>query len=267
MRQSSFSAQELICMAGLCEKKTIYGIPDGFAAVYEEDMPAAFQQVNDSLIKSRIAEMNFDGKVILHDEYRELIHVCCDCEKCLTVNIQRADRTAADYIFWQTERSLHMAEAVGNQYVFSRTDAAMIRMLTAEYSFSGNGAAESLELVIPQTELLKAKRQARGGNHDGAVRILRQNGADERLSHIIAEGLDEKAVYIGILYMDNRESSCRQTEIAYLNSQGAVFQLGQTVMNFRTCAVFREVDGADARQALSDLIDQFLDCGRESEGI
>lgn len=265
MKQSCFSAQELICMAKLCGKKVIHGIPDGFAAISEEDMPVVFQQVYDVLIKKRIAELNFDGRMFLYDEYTELINICCDCDKCLTVNIQRTDHTASDYIFWHFHDTFHMAEVIEDSYVFSKIDAALIGPMISEPGFPCGNTVASSELVIPQTELLKAKRQCKGGSFDSAVRILRQNGADERLSHIIADGLGEKAAYIGLLYMDNREGG--QTEKAYLSSQGAAFELSQTIVNFRTCAVFKEVDGTNVKREISALVDLFLDCQKEEERI
>ena len=258
MKQQSFTAQELFCMARLSGKRAIYGIPDGFALVPQEELQGEVQRVTDSLCDKGIATMDFDGRITVSEEFSELLRFCCDCGKCLTVNLKKIDGTEENYIFWRLDNALLMAEVVGERYVFSSTDDSLIRALFAGIRFPAGETAGSSEAVIPGRELTEAKSACMQGKSGDATRLLRQNGADERLACVIADGLSEKAGYVGLLLMENGNGSCKKTEKIFVSSRGMTLALTQVVVNLRTCCSFKEQGGEEAGAEVSALLDAFL---------
>lgn len=263
MIQRSFTAQELICMARLRRKRKIYGIPDVFSAVPQEYRRTVMQNTYDTLLEKQIAVMDFDRKTTLSETYDTLVDFCCDCGKCLTVNNQRSALTNTSYIFWQWIGTYQMAEVVEDQYVFSQVDASAIKAFLADVRYHSQDTGTFLDAVIPQIALTRAKRACKSGNDEDAIRILRQNGAEERLARVITDGLHESACYIDLMYMDNRKGVCQKTEKTYLSSRGAAFSLGETVVNLRSCVRFTETDGGVVQSEISDLVNAFLEEGQE----
>lgn len=254
MIQYGFTARELFCMAYLTQKKKMYGIPDQMGT----DRQAMMQSVIDSLIDKQIAVMDMDGHVSLADEYCELISFVSDCRKCLTINIQKEDQTTQSVILWKYNGRYLMAEAIGERYVMSAVDQSMIRAMTPSVIPKREYSDQTAEAVIPRIELVKAKRFCQSGKQEDAIRVLRQNGADERLASAIAEGLSERAYYLGILYMDVKQDECAKMESAFLSNQDVLLQLSQTIVNFRTCAVFSEVTSESMQNAIAQTIENFL---------
>lgn len=258
MKQQSFTAQELFCMARLSGKRVIYGIPDGFALVPQEELQGEVQRVTDSLCDKGIATMDFDGKITVSEEYSELLRSCCDCGKCLTVNLKKKDGTEENDIFWILDGVFLMAEVIGERYVFSSTDTSFVKELFFGIDFPAGDSSHASETVILLRKLTEAKRACTQGKTDDATRILRQNGADERLACVIADGLCEKAGYVGLLLMENSGGNCKKTERYFLHSRGLILALSQTVVNLRTCCSFKEQGGDVAGAEVSALLDAFL---------
>ncbi len=261
MKRMKFSAQELYVMAATAGKGKMFGIPDGFAWTPDEEIPAARQRIKDALLDEEILAMDFDGKISVTPDYAELVNVYCDCKKCLTVNRQKAEGESEDVIFWQGNGKLYRAEVLEEDYVFSEIDDLSAEAELTQNNWSTISTAKDAEAVIPQIALTKAKRYGMQGDTEETLRILKQNGADDRLAAVLMDGLQEKAQYLGLLLMDIRSGKCEKTEKAWLNSRGVLFAMRTTVVNFRTCTVFTETDKDTALADEKELIDTFL--GRE----
>ncbi len=258
MKRMKFTAQELYILAYAAGKNKMYGIPDGFAWLEDEEVPAARQQVVDTLLEEGVLNMDFDGKLLVSSEYLDLVGVYCDCSKCLTSNSQNADGSSEDLIFWQYRGAFFRAEIEEDLYFFSGCTALEAEESLTRREWPGSPSQPEKETVIPRIALTKAKRYAGKGTADDALRILVQNGADERTAAVLCDGLQEKAQYVGLLLMDMSSGKCEKTERAFLSSRGATYALCSTVVNFRTCTVFTECSGIDAKKEIFGTVGLFL---------
>ena len=258
MKRMRFTAQELYVLAATAGKGKMYGIPDGFAWVPDEELQAARQQVSDALLEEDVLAMDFDGKLSVAADYQELVDVYCDCKKCLTVNRQSTDGKSEDLIFWQKDGNIYRAEIDEDWYAISNVSPFEAEASVVAENWPERTSQPSADVIIPQIALTKAKRYAMNGNTEEAHRILRQNGADDRTAAVLCDGLQERAQYVGLLLMDMRSGDCKKTESAFLSSRGINFVMGTTVVNFRTCTTFTECEGAEAQRQIKELVSAFL---------
>ena len=257
MKQSAFTAQELFCMAYLMRKPKMFGIPN----VMGKEPEKTLQSVIDNLITQQIAAMDMDGRVSLCEEYRALVDAISDCKKCLTINVQRENRNTQNMIFWLYNGQGMMAEVIGERYIFSAADEVMVRALVDGVLDSNACNKQVADTVIPHIQMVKAKRHCQNGELEAAIRLLRQNGADDEIACVLVDGLLEKANYLGALLMDMRSGECVKTKKAYLSSGGVLLTLNETVINLRSCIAFSGITTDDMRCEMKALVDSFLERG------
>lgn len=258
MMKKSFTAQELFCMAYLKKKKYMFGIPNVLANFPKEERATQIQTVINSLTDEDIAIMDFDGKIAINPCYEEVLSFLCDCDKCFAVDIQKEHKLLESLLFWRFQDDYMMAEKVENQYFLSKTSPDVITGLLGEMWNCNTFSKMQDEVTIPQLALSKAMRHCSQANPEDAFRVLRQNGADEKVAGVLIDGLEEKADYLRILLIDNTKEDCQRTERAFLASRGAAFELGRAVVNMRTCTTLAPVDGETTKSILLMYRDCFF---------
>lgn len=255
MKQASFTAKELFGMAYLVKKEKMYGVPD----VLGTERNIALQTVIDELVSQKIADINIDGQIALRPEYFSTVNTYCDCQKCMTVNARTEDGTECSYIFWIKDAEYVLAEVVDNQYVFTSTDPDMIKALISQLLCSYQAIELTPMVVIPQLELVKAKRTCVKGDFAETTRIIRQCGASPAVSNAIVAGLQGNAYYLGLVYMDMQTGECQKQDLSYVCNDGVLLSLGQTVANLRTCGTFAPINCEDMHDAVKALMHRFLE--------
>lgn len=267
MIQKRFTAREIVCMAVLCRERSLYGIPDEFRRIPEEQRQREMQWALDRLVDRGVVEMDFDGRVSMNSDYLWLIESICRCERCVTLERREAEVKKEAFIFWRTGDKFLIAELDGETYLFSLADPLIMRGILEECVLTSSVRSLGGEAVVPNTELKKAARFRRQGNYTEAIRILRQNGAEERLVQFILDWTAEKASFVFLRNMEIRDGVCTQNEISYGVAEGLVLSVQKTVVNYATCTVFREVDGETVSVALAAAADAFLGEGKEGESL
>ena len=254
-----FTSRELFCMAQLCRKTAMYGIPDGFEMLPEEEIPQAKAAVLDDLLTKGITSMDMDGRTGLADaSYQALITAICDCEACLTVSYQSGQERSEDVVFWKTAAGYLRADVEDDRFVFVSEDAAGIRAYLATVTMRNRAAAEDRRSVtVPQVALSKAKRAVADGQEEDARRALRQNGADP-FTETILTGLQEKADYLGLLFLENTPDDNPPEKAAFLCANGVLLTLSETVLNYRDCTVFSACSESEAAARIKAFWDRFL---------
>ena len=258
MRRMRFAAQELYVLAACSNKKKMYGIPDGFAWLSEEEASLARQQVSDALQDEGILSMDFDGKISVATAYQELVYFYCDCTKCLTVNRQSSDGNVENLIYWNCNGRIISAEVEEDQYCFQEINSTDVAARIFAESWSSIDVHDDTEVIIPQIALKKAKRTAAKGDSENAMRILKQNGADERAATVLLDGLQEKANYLRLMLMKIESDRCEELEKSWLNSRRITFSMDKTEVNYRTCTCFTEVSEEFIRQGVHEIMTSFL---------
>jgi len=257
MKQSSFTAQELFAMAFLMNKQKMYGIPD----VMGQARTVALQEALDGLVAQGVADMNIDGQIHLREDYHRLVDSYCDCNRCLTVNVRKQTGAEESVIFWLYDSSYFMAEVMDEHYVFSRADAETVSALITQALYKEHTEKSDWELVIPQTELLKARRACIRGKLEEATQILRQNGAGVNVASFVIQGLQKNAYYFGVVSMLIENSACEKKDLTYLVNDNSALRLDQTVANLRTCAKFSSVSSEEMQHTVKTLVDEFMQGG------
>lgn len=265
MTYKQFTAQELFCMAELCHKQTLYGIPNGFEMLPEEEIVQAKAEVMDSLLSKQITKMDMDGNTVLADKaYQELIASICDCDACLTVNYQFGVDRSEDVVFWRTATDYLRADAFGDQFVFVSEDPSGISSYLASLAMKSKTANTQKIATIPQIALAKAKRAMAGGKKDDAVRVLLQNGADALFDTILA-GLQGEADYLGLLLMENKPREKEPQQAAFLGKDSVLLSLSDSILNYRNCTTFSTCNENDASVKKRTFLEQFLITPKEAK--
>lgn len=257
MKQSSFTAKELFGMAYLMKKQKMYGIPDAMGT----ERNAVLQAVLDGLVSQGIANMDIDGHITILPEYMTTVNSICDCQKCLTINVRKSDAEEQSFIFWAIDGVWVMSEVVEDRYVFSQTDADMIRAIAVGLLNVGEVRELNSQAIVPQLDIVKAKRACAKGDHIEANRIIRQCGVDPTTSNVITAGLCGHTYYLGLVYMDMRSGNCEKQDMSFICNDRVLFALDQTVANLRTCATFTSISCDDLCNRVDSLLSSFLEKG------
>lgn len=258
MKRMRFTAQELYVMAAIAGKDKMFGIPDGFSGISEEELPAIRQQVFDSLLDEGVIRMNFEGRYSVSEQYSAMIMIYCDCTKCLTINRQSADGDTENMIYWQYNGDFFAAEVDGNYYFLRKSSPAEVGQLSVYGFGSYTMDIQNGETIVPQIALKKAKRSIEEKDIENATRILKQNGADERVAAIVLDGLQEKAHYLRLLFIDTIDAGGKEIEKSWLSSRRVIISLRQAVVNYRSCVCFSEVTKKTVEQDVHGILENFL---------
>jgi hypothetical protein len=245
-------------MAFLCRKQKLYGIPDAFAGVPQDQRQAAIRSACDSLVEKQIATTDFDSQITLDPDYLKLVDMCCDCERCAAITSQKKDGTASSKLFWRKRDEFLMAEATGTAYVFSKVLQEDVAKYWPTYQPTEKLGVEVRETAIPSVSLTKAKRAVLNGDDDAASRALRENGAGPSLTTILVDGLKETADYLGVLLVSTSGTESTTEERAWLSGHGAILEIGKTVINFRTCITFKQTHGAKVVDEYAAMLRTFV---------
>lgn len=263
MTYRQFTSQELFCMAKIAHKRAMYGVPDGFEMLSEDEKPLAQAGVLDGLLAKQIVKMDIDGKTVLSDpSYQEMLTAICDCEACLTVNYQFGHDRAEDVVFWKTEAGLLRADVIDEHFVFVSEDTLGLKNYLSTISLSSGAFNGKKSVTIPQIALAKAKRAVMDGKKEDAKRALLQNGAGN-LTDVILSGLEEKADYLGLLLMVNKPDEKAPQQAAFTGAEGILLSLSDTVLNYRNCTAFTSCSESDVTGQVRSYLEQFLVSGQE----
>lgn len=258
MIQQSFTAKELFCMAYLCGKKNLFGLPDVISAVPENARKKVIQSTIDELIDRQIVTLGIDGETNLVHDYDELISIFCDCDKCLTVNLFQKENILEETIFWKWSDHFFKAEIEGDRYTLYQIETNDLLKLLSRLDWLDSGSTQVEPVSIPLIYLTKAKRYAFEHDTDEAIRILHQNGANESLAEIIVDALQGYSNFLNLLLMDNTSGECKQTERGWVNSRGITVTMGKEVVNFRSAASFSVVPPNVMQKEVQRLVDAFI---------
>ncbi len=254
MIQNSFTAKELFTMAYLLKKQKMYGLPYEMGKKQHEEM----QLVIDELLTQGIVQMDMDGNIEVLPAYGDLVNIYCDCNKCLTINVRKEDMTTQSLIFWVYNNTCFMAECVDDHYIFSPIDDFIVKATIVDLLCTVDADILSEPVVIPQISVIKAKRACTKGKYNDAIQIIRQCGASSDVCNAIVSGLEERAYYFGLVYMDIHTGVCDKKELTYLCTNKILLSLEQTTVNFRTCAVFTPIDCHDMHNAVNTYVNEFM---------
>ena len=257
MKRMRFNAQELYVLAALSGKKKMYGIPNGFEWLPDDEVNVVRQEVSDALLEEGILSMDFDGEISVSPDYRTLVNAFCDCKRCLTVNRQEPDGNFNDQIFWYYKGTITQATADEGSYFFSEVSPSEVKAELLNDEWKSTDFPAYVETIIPQIFLEKAKRYALK-NTEETLRILRQNNADERTAAILCDGLQCRAHYFRIILMDMSSGECVKSEKSWLESRGITVSMNTTIVNFRTCTKFVETEEKCVKAEIAEFVSLFL---------
>lgn len=256
MEQQGFTALELYCLAYLCRKTNMYGLPDVYSAFPDEEKQSVMRRTIDSLTEKNAVVMDFDGNLSVSESCRNMVNVYCDCNKCMTVNIQKMDGSADSAVFWNTSGKLYGAVITDDYYWISETDKGSVNLFAARVSFQSVNTKCVPDSTILNTALQKAKRLANEGNTEEALRVLMQNGSSEAASSILLNSLLEKNDYFCIVLIS--PNSGETAEKAWIGNGSIILELKSDSVNYRPCTTFSEVTSENVRSDIGKILESFF---------
>lgn len=264
MRQYSFTASELYCMAYIMNKTKVYGVADDIGS----DIEMSIHKIIDTLVEKGIAIIDIDGCVSVANDYREIVDFVSNCQNCITINAQKNTGASQSIIIWKYNSRYLMAELDSDRYIMVSMDEYTLKSLIQSMLPMSDYEAQVEDVIIPLMELIKGKRMCNDEAQSDIGRILKQNGvADVRISKLIADGLMERADYLGILHMDMNIGECQKEEVAFLFDRNAIFEINQLVVNFHTSVCFSTRTAKQVEKKVLSIVDAFINGYLKGETI
>ena len=258
MIQSSFTLEQLFCMAQIARKKRLFGIADPFQGHDTDNRSAVMSETVDELLQLGVVEVDFINGVCIKEQYKDYLSFICDCDMCLVCNQMECGDTK-NVVLWKKNGTFLMAEMVGNRVVLSNLSMTQVEYLLAAIKFGESANIIVDSFCIPQIELSKAKRLLMNGKRQEAVRVLRQNGTEQHLVRALLTGLEEKASFLGLTLVDCETDGVNQTEHTWLFSEDILLSLQKQVINYRTCTRFEVVSFSLVNEQICSVRNRFCE--------
>lgn len=259
METLSFTALELFCLAYLCGRTKMYGLPDPLSHLSDEQKIDMIDLTLSTFIEHGILVMDFDGNQSLQQDYRELVSVICDCDKCLTVNISKPENEETYLVAWKKQNFVFCAEQNDNVYTISSVQERTIQSLFYPFYSELCDSDASVESTVLNMSLVKASRAAEKGNLQEAIRILRQEGVCDSIAGVVIDGIQKKATYLGYLLIEiDKEHGNSEKSSAFLCSRNRILHLNQRYRNLRNCTSFGSISKDDAIKEVNGILDVFF---------
>lgn len=252
------SAVDLYGMAYLNRKRKIYGMPNIFVDIDRSDALAVLKEIAAGFVDRGIADLDMDGNISLRTEYKMMLDQMCNCEKYLTVTYCTPQEHTGSRIFWLSGRELLMAEKSGGTYRISTVDTETAEALIRSYFPVSHSVVDAVETVIPKVVLKSAAEACKSGNMYDCVRVLRQNGADERTAHLICCGLSGNANWLAVCYADDKSETNEKQSKVYVWTEDWLLEVERRMIGLRSGVAFVPVDADRCAAELTVMIDSFL---------
>lgn len=255
MRQYSFTASELYCMAYIMNKTKVYGVADDIGS----DIEMSIHKIIDTLVEKGIAIIDIDGCVSVANDYREIVDFVSNCQNCITINAQKNTGASQSIIIWKYNSRYLMAELDSDRYIMVSMDEYTLKSLIHSILPMSEYEAQVDNVIIPLAELIKVKRMCNDESLPDIGRMLKQIGVvDEIIIKLISDGLMESADYLGILHMDLNMGECQKEEVAFLFDQNVILEINQSVVNFHTSVCFSTRTAEQAEKTVLSIVDAFI---------
>ena len=262
MKQYLFTANELYCIAYISGKTKVYGIAYDIGS----DIEASIHKITDTLVTKDVLTINVDGGILVADDYRDIVNFVSDCQNCITINAQKKNGESQSIIIWKYNDQYLMAEFNTDYYLMVSIDEYIVKSILQSFLPTNQCEVHADDVIIPLKELTKVKRLGNSKASADIDLMLKQNGvADDKISKLIADGLLERADYIGILHMDMNVGECQKEEAAYLSDGNVILEINRTIVNFRTSLCFSCKTAMQVGATIESMVDAFIN--GQPEGV
>lgn len=257
----SLTAREIMVAAAMSKKAKLYGIPDDFEDLPQESVSAAVQDAKNSLWEKGCLTMDFDGNTTLSETVKSIISFCTGCDKYLSVVTRNHNSLPGKIIVWKLADHFLHATVNDKIYHFSFMDEKEAQKSLARLiPWSGKSRAGKTT-TITQTALKKAKRCANAMDFDGAALLLRQQGADEVSSRIIANALFEKTSVFSFVAVDQTSEPAKSMQCMFSADSDGYLLIEPALEGYRSAASFEDITERKLKSRVAALLDAFLDIG------
>ena len=254
-----FTSIDLYCLAYLCGKTKIYGLPDPLYNLADEQKSELIDATINTFLERGILIMDFDGNQSLHKELKELVAVFSDCDECLTVNISKPDIEDKDLIVWKKGDAFYLAQLNNAVYTISVMGENEIRNEFCNFYSELCESETSVESTVLNMSLVKASRAAEKGDMQEALRILKQDGVSDSIASVVVDGMQKKASYLGCLLIEiSKQNGKTEKYSAFLCSRNKTLHLTQRYCNLRNCTAFGSISKVDAVNEINCILDAFF---------
>ena len=239
----------------------LYAIPDDFAGLPPAQLSAAMQDTKNGLWKKRLLFMDFDGNTTLNEEVRQAVLFCTECSNYLSVVSRSRETGPAKLVVWKREGRFLLAEVRNKTYRLSLMQRGEVeKCLLSSIPWNGKGRPEKTT-KLTQTALKRAKRCAKSNDFDGAALLLRQQGADDDASRIIANALLENTSVFSVVTVDQIVQPPVCGQCMFSVDDAGYLLIEPAMEGYRSAAAFGDIPEQRLKERLFALLDGFFSGG------
>ena len=205
MESISMSPKELLVLASKLGAATFYGLQDPFRGMSRAEIKASIPQLQMQAEKRGLAIMGFEQDFAVEAKAAELISVCANCERYMTVDsIASGKRRPREVVYYSKNKTVLLQDHT-EEIILQKADANVLRDLIYQQYFSEQveKSPQDEGIRIPPTLLGKLRILGDCGGEQ-----LKEYGCSEEMADAIMQGLNGRCTYLSMVCVDLQKRSC-----------------------------------------------------------
>lgn len=218
MESISMSPKELLVLAVKLGAVTFYGLKDPFRGMSRAEIKEAIPKLQQQAEKQKLAIMGFEQEFAVETKVAELISVCTNCERYMTVDAVANGKQQPREIVYSNNGNIVLLKDHTEKVTLQKSDANVLKEIIYQQYFSEHTEKipEKQGIRIPPKLLSEIHTVGCSGGKQ-----LKKYGCPEDMAEAIMQGLNGRCTYLSILCVDFRKRSC-QSLICVISSFGIV---------------------------------------------
>lgn len=264
MAEYCLTAEEVLYLAALSGAETFYGVPDVLSELSDQELKLKVMEIEESLGKKGYLEEDFDGNKNVAAKLVRFIEGCGNCEKFLCFEKERVGETQQSFIYFWKERAAYKMACNEGQYTFSEIGNAQIRKeIICAMPIRETKEVLADVFAISQKRLEKAGILIRRGDVEKGEELLKEAGAAEWMSHLIADGIRTKADFYALLFMDMGNEDAASYSIKCLQGERLILMEHEMIED-EDYVRFSAVEDVELKRRMAAVFKK-IGCGEEAE--
>lgn len=205
MESISLSPKELLVLASKLGATTFYGLQDPFRGMSRAEIKASTPQLQREAEKRGLAIMGFEQEFTVKAKAAELISICANCERYMTVDVIVCGKCQPGEVVYSSKGDTVLLQNHTEEVTLQKADVNVLRDAIYQQYFSHQveKIPQDQEIRIPPTLLTKLRMQ--GGNDGGQ---LKEYGCSEEMANAIMQGLTGQCTCLSMVCVDLKKRSC-----------------------------------------------------------
>lgn len=220
MSEYVLTADEVLYLAASNGADSFYGVRDNLTGLSEQDLRLKVLEMEDSLSRKGYMQSDFDGNSYVDEELGKMIGSCGDCDGMVCFEWEILGEPQGGYLYFIKDS--HVYEMIPRQekYVFHEISMETLKDAVQKgIQWKEVSDGEESRFSIKQKELEKAAKLAGRGAEDKAKELLMEAGAGEDAADTIVAGMQNKADFYSVFFVNNRMEEDPALSVQFLQGK------------------------------------------------